>query len=194
MQSGGLTTVSPGATLSMNTTLNGGELRGSGTVRKLANHAGIVAPGGSPGTLTIQEDFTQAAGGTLSQEIAGPLETQFDRLVVGGIATLAGTLAITNDASYTPAPLSSYRLVQAAARLGTFATLTGAQVGGTSYTDDYLPDGARLCFGSCVSLHALAVELGGSGGGTVTSDLAGRVLRAGLCGQLPRGLRRHADG
>ncbi len=174
----GLTTVATGATLSLNTTLNGGTLRGAGTVRRLSNPGGTVEPGASPGTLTITEDFTQGPGGTLQEEIAGPATAQFDRLVVGGLATLGGTLAIANDAGYSPAQQSTYKVVQSATRVGQFAALTGAQVGGSSYVDDYLSDGAQLCFGfSCPgavpATFQLTVTLSGAGSGSVTSDVSG---------------------
>ena len=131
-QSSGTTTISADATLSMSATLSGGTLRGAGTVRSLVNSGGTVAPGLSPGALTVAGDFTQAPGGTLAEEIAGPLDAQFDRLIVGGAASLAGTLAIASDPGYAPAPQSILRFLTAASVTGTFASLTGAQVGDSS--------------------------------------------------------------
>ena len=61
----------------------------------LNNTGGTVAAGASPGTLTINGDYTQGPGGTLQEEIAGTTPgTQFDQLVVTGDVTLDGTLAI----------------------------------------------------------------------------------------------------
>jgi hypothetical protein len=174
VQSAGTTTISADATLSMNTTLGGGTLRGAGIVRSLVNSGGTVAPGLSPGTLTVAEDFTQGPGGTLAEEIAGPLAAQFDRLIVGGAASLAGTLAISSDPGYAPAPQSIHRLLTAASVTGTFAALTGAAVGDSAYAGDYLADGMRLCFAGCVApplMHKLSVTLSGSGSGAVYSDI-----------------------
>ena len=96
VQTEGLTTVAAGAGLGMNVTLSGGVLRGAGTVRRIVNSGGTVEPGSSPGTLTIDGDFTQTAGGTLKLEIAGSATGQFDRLIVGEVASLGGTLAIVS--------------------------------------------------------------------------------------------------
>ena len=54
---------------------------------------GTVSPGNSPGTLTIVGNYTQGSSGNLAMEIAGP--NNFDRLVVSGTASLAGTLTVT---------------------------------------------------------------------------------------------------
>ena len=52
-----------------------GTVQGSGTVGgSLVNTSGTVAPGNSPGTLTVDGDFSQAAGGTLAIELAGTLQ------------------------------------------------------------------------------------------------------------------------
>jgi hypothetical protein len=138
------------------------------------NSGGTVAPGLSPGTLTVAEDFTQGPSGTLAEEIGGPLDADFDHLLVGGAATLAGTLAISNDPGYVPVPQSVHRFLTAASVTGTFASVTGAAVGGNSYAGDYLADGARLCFAGCFATpltHRLSVTLSGSGAGTVRSDV-----------------------
>ncbi len=176
VQSGGLTTVSQGAVLSMDVTLNGGTLRGSGTVRQLSNSAGTVEPGASPGTLTVTNDFTQGPGGTLREEIAGIADASFDRLVVGGLATVGGTLAIDSDPGFTPPPSSTYRFVESGSRAGAFQSLTGAQVGGSAYLVNHQADGVRLCFAACpgpTPSHSLTAAISGAGTGTVTSDIGG---------------------
>jgi len=53
---------------------------------------GFIAPGNSPGTLTINGNFTQTTNGTFLLEIASP--EVYDRLIVNGAASLAGTLAV----------------------------------------------------------------------------------------------------
>jgi hypothetical protein len=58
-QTGGLTTVAPGATLGKETALQGGVLQGSGSVQSIDNPGGMVRPGSSPGTLTVLDTFTQ---------------------------------------------------------------------------------------------------------------------------------------
>ena len=176
LQTAGTTTVAAGATLSMNATLDGGQLRGNGTVRKVINAKGVVAPGSSPGTLTVSGDYAQGPLGTLAAEVAGPLSAQFDHLIVGGAATVAGTLAISADGGYTPAPQSKHEILTASSLGGTFTTVTGAQTGGSSFVPDYGPSALRLCFAGCTPGelgNKLEVTLSGAGAGTVTSDSGG---------------------
>lgn len=94
---GGNTTVAAGS-LSVNGELvtnnlfvqQGALLGGSGFVRGNVLNNGTVAPGNSPGTLTVVGDFTQNTSGTLQIEVASA--AVFDQLIVSGVASLAGTL------------------------------------------------------------------------------------------------------
>src|SRR6185295_6896790 len=70
-QSAGLTNVLAGATLDKLVVLNGGVLKGRGTVRGLTNNGGTIEPGASPGTLNVAGAFAQGAGGLLRMEIEG---------------------------------------------------------------------------------------------------------------------------
>ncbi|MCI0455521.1 MAG: hypothetical protein L0Z62_00910 [Gemmataceae bacterium] len=79
--------------------LNNGEIRGPGTINgRLRNQAGgtvRVAGGNQAGVLTLNGDFTQEVGGTLIVEIGGTTAgTTYSQLVVSGLATLGGTLAV----------------------------------------------------------------------------------------------------
>lgn len=71
-----------------------GTLGGHGTVSgDLVNRA-TVSPGNSPGALHVGGNFTQTSTGTLRIEIGGRAVNQFDQLLVGGHAQLAGTLEL----------------------------------------------------------------------------------------------------
>ncbi|QGW82579.1 autotransporter-associated beta strand repeat-containing protein [Variovorax paradoxus] len=91
----GSTTVEAG-TLAVNGSLGGssvnvlaaGRLKGSGTVGSLAV-AGTVAPGNSIGTLTVNGNFTQAAGSTYEVEV-DPASTASDLIHASGTASIAG--------------------------------------------------------------------------------------------------------
>jgi len=75
-----------------------GIVAGSGAILgDVVNTGATVAPGNSPGTLTIQGDYTQEAGATLAIELAGLVQgNDYDLLDVSGIAALnGGTLAVT---------------------------------------------------------------------------------------------------
>ena len=66
-----------------------GALGGSGEINgDVTNDSGTVAPGNSPGTLTVNGDYFQGAGATLAIEIAG--KALHDLLDVSGIITLNG--------------------------------------------------------------------------------------------------------
>lgn len=75
--------------------LNGGELKGTGTIASSVITSGstVIAPGQSPGALTIEGDLTLSAGNTLAMEIGGLMQgTEYDYIDVNGTLTLAGLL------------------------------------------------------------------------------------------------------
>ncbi len=102
----GATTLSAGGlevdgaiTASTVTVASGASLNGGGSIFALNNN-GLVTPGNSPGTLTINNNYTQSSTGSLGIELASP--TSFDKLVVGGVATLNGTLHPSLIGNYVP--------------------------------------------------------------------------------------------
>jgi hypothetical protein len=146
-QASGITQAAAATHLTGALTINGGTLRGQGDLGgPVDNVGGTVAPGSSPGILTIDGDYTQAPGGTLTADIAGTTAgTGYDRLVVGGAATLDGTLAIVNAVGFDPAPSDPFTVVTVAGTLaGQFSALTGATVGGKTYSAHYNPHDVTL--------------------------------------------------
>jgi autotransporter-associated beta strand protein len=122
---GGLLQVD-GSIKSANTIVNtGGTLGGIGTIGgNVSNNGGTVAPGDSPGTLTISGNFTQSATGTLLMQIAGTGAGQHDLLAVGGSASLNGTLQLVPLGGFTLQPGDKLALITAAAGVsGTFSTV-----------------------------------------------------------------------
>ncbi|WP_304488655.1 autotransporter-associated beta strand repeat-containing protein [Dyella sp. 2HG41-7] len=103
---------------------NGGTLRGHGTVAGNVTNDGIVWPGGSMGTLTIQGNYTQNADGTLQLDVT---PTQSSMLKVTGNASLNGTL----DLIFAPGTYNNSKidLVQAGSVMGTFKTVNGTVPG-----------------------------------------------------------------
>ncbi|MEI6323565.1 MAG: hypothetical protein WCP60_10725, partial [bacterium] len=81
-------TLTPGSLLNGNGTLNG----------NLINN-GTVSPGNSPGTLTINGNYTQGSTGVLNIEVASA--GSFDQLIVNGSVLLGGTLNIVPYNGYT---------------------------------------------------------------------------------------------
>lgn len=104
-QTAGSTILSNGGTIMLSTdlNLNGGELKGTGTVtgNVITGGTTTIAPGESPGTLTINGNLTLGSGNTLSMEIDGLTPgSLYDLLDVNGVATLAGILQVDLDAIF----------------------------------------------------------------------------------------------
>jgi len=141
-------------TLAINNVLNanGGEIscttgtcNGSGTVvGNLNNPSGTVAPGNSPGILTVDGNYTQGGSGTLALEIGGLVPGEdHDKLVVSGIATLDGTLDVTLINGFTLAGDMLFDVLDVDSVVNDFSTfnLPAGLVWNVS-------DGS-LCFGTC---------------------------------------------
>lgn len=112
-----------------------GTLGGDGSTGAAVVNAASVAPGSSPGTLTVDGTYDQTAGGTLEIELAsdgGLPGTDYDRLMVTGAATLDGTIDMQFDAGYTPTINDAFSGVLTAMTLGgtTFATVSNAVING----------------------------------------------------------------
>jgi fibronectin-binding autotransporter adhesin len=96
-------------------------LGGVGIIRGNVINNGTVAPGNSPGTLTINGTYTQTSSGTLEIEAASP--GNFDRLVVSGAANLAGTLRFLPTGGFRPAYGQQFAFLQAASISGGFDSI-----------------------------------------------------------------------
>jgi len=79
-----------------------GKVTGIGNLKALVNNLGTVSPGKSPGTLTIEGDYTQGDTGKLEIEIAGANSGQFDVLKVLGNITLGGELMLEFIDGFAP--------------------------------------------------------------------------------------------
>ncbi|WP_219893696.1 beta strand repeat-containing protein [Aquisediminimonas profunda] len=110
---------------------NAGRLSGAGTIVGAVTNSGTVAPGNSPGILTIDGSYTQTATGTLAIEltptaVAGTGYDQVSVIGTPGTAALDGTLALAPAAGLYTAG-ATYDIVSATGGIsGNFATVTGA--------------------------------------------------------------------
>jgi len=97
---------------------NTGRIEGSGTVRTALNddllNVGVIAPGNSTGTLTLDGDLTMGAAGRAQFEVTST--TDFDALVVTDAVLLTGTLEVLN-LGYTPVAGDSFRVLSFNQRL-----------------------------------------------------------------------------
>lgn len=84
----------------------GGTLGGNGTINAPVTVYGKLAPGNSPGILTIDGDYTQAATGTLEIEVGGLTPgngpDNHDQVVVSGVAALDGRLEVPIINGFVP--------------------------------------------------------------------------------------------
>ena len=104
--------------------LNGGSLTGNGTVNASIVNGAIVSPGSSPGTLTVNGDYTQTASGELRMELGRATTAEWDRLLIAGSATLAGSLNLTFLNPFAPSLVDAFPIVSYASHRGTFSSLT----------------------------------------------------------------------
>ncbi|MFO0962962.1 MAG: hypothetical protein U0625_08665 [Phycisphaerales bacterium] len=124
-QTAGKTTVNGSLTSYGSVVLDGGVLAGAGNVNApVANNAGTVAPGNSPGILSTK-DYAQGVAATLSVEIGGTSPgTGYDCLSVLGPASLSGTLSVARINGFVPTEGQVFTvLVCTGGRTGTFQSV-----------------------------------------------------------------------
>ena len=152
---------------------NDGLLGGTGTIfANVTNDLGTVDPGASPGTLTVNGNYTQNATGTLKAEIVSA--SSYDKLVVTGtgIATLNGTVDVANDPAYSPAITTAFRIVDAITRTGNFSNLTNNLLADRGYELRYGSTFADLTAVPLLSVADVSVnEAAGTATVTVTRSV-----------------------
>ncbi|MBA2433116.1 MAG: hypothetical protein H0V56_13545 [Chthoniobacterales bacterium] len=123
LRNGGLVTVGRQLTVGAR-----GSVLGNGTISapgRLVVNGGVIAPGLSPGSITLNSNFTQNAEGKLAMEVAGVNPGQFDVLHVTGDTTLGGTLEVRFIGNFLPAAGQQFDLLQLdGAVTGSFANIT----------------------------------------------------------------------
>ena len=118
---------------------NGTTLGGSGTVGRPVTvpGTGAIAPGTSPGTLTVG-DLTLDATSVLNIELNGTtVGTQYDQLIVNGTVSLSDA-TLTLSVGYTPSNSHSFTIIS---NDGTDAVTGTLKVDGVS-----IPDGGSFVF------------------------------------------------
>ena len=131
---------------------NTGTIQGTATLRladATVTNQGVIAPGGTPGRLTVDGPLGFGAGSMLDVEVAGPTAgTGYDQLTVTGAAALGETLRVQFQDGAAPAVGDTYAFVDAASRTGTFADVqvSGLPAGQRALVR-YTPSGAVLEIG-----------------------------------------------
>jgi hypothetical protein len=132
----GVTQLAGGNLAAGTLTFAAGQVTGVGTISASVTNSGAVFAPGETGnrTLAITGNFTQQAGGTLEFDLSGDAASgAFDKLAVGGAATLSGTVALRNSLALAG---EVFPLVSYASRTGTFPVITVTN--GGSATASYL--------------------------------------------------------
>ncbi|HKR63539.1 MAG TPA: hypothetical protein VJZ00_07385 [Thermoanaerobaculia bacterium] len=149
-QSAGVTTLNGGNMASpFNIAINGGTLRGTGTVTGNILNTGTIAPGLSPGGITISGNYTQAPGSIIDIELAGTTPvTNYDQLTITGAANFnnTGTLNVSLISGFVPSNNDTFDIIKYASNSGVIATqnLPPSFPGGGSFTYSYQPTELRL--------------------------------------------------
>ncbi|HTU29617.1 MAG TPA: IPT/TIG domain-containing protein [Solirubrobacteraceae bacterium] len=106
---------------------------GNDAVAGLATNSGTLDVTRS---LPLSGPFTTS--GTLTLPISGTdTGSTYGQLTVSGSTTLGGTLQIQTASGYTPPVGTTFTILKAGSISGTFATVTGAQLTGESYSVSY---------------------------------------------------------
>ena len=103
--------------------IRAGILRGTGSLSGGVLNSGSILPGFSPGTMSLQGDYSQSAMGVLRVDLAGTAPGAFDKLSLTGKATLQGTLAVDVGGAYVPAAGDSFVIAQYQSTAGLFTNL-----------------------------------------------------------------------
>jgi hypothetical protein len=147
MKSSGTMTVGEGAALGAPVINSTGLIRGSGTIQGQGDviAGGEVAPGLSPGILTVSGDYHQQSDARLRVELAGTTPgTEYDRLVVTGPASLGSVLTIESAPGFLP-PVGTTFEILSGTRAGQFASVEGDLLpNGNWYAPRYNPDNVQL--------------------------------------------------
>lgn len=125
MQSGSLTApemivsqgghfINSGGTVEIAETTNRGIISGTGEFTGNVTNYGTIEPGSSPGTMTIDGNFTQDSAGTLVIELGGYTQsTEYDFLNIVGNATLSGFLDVNLLSGFDPVADATFNIIHA---------------------------------------------------------------------------------
>jgi len=81
---------------------NSGMISGDGAVTGNIINAGILSPGQSIGSISLQGDYEQASQGIFEVDLAAAAANQFDTLIISGQAILGGTLDVEFSGMFAP--------------------------------------------------------------------------------------------
>ena len=177
-----------GASLASDVTVGAnGALAGHGSLLGSVTNTGggILAPGGSVGTLTVGGNYTQGATSSLKIEVSPAAAS---KLAVGSIASLAGTLVLVYDPGLYVG--KTYTILSASNVSGSFSTLAGTAPPGFAQSIGYGTNSVMLTLDPLaptnstvyIALGTAMLENAQQANGTLLSRLGD--LRSGESGAL----------
>lgn len=158
----GVATLIDGGKLNASQLSLNGKLAGNGSVTATTvTNDGVIAPDDGPlatGQLTITGALTQTAMGALKIDIVGTTPvTEYDKLVVSGAASLAGTLEVSL-VDFNPALGQAFDILDWGSASGTFDTLTLPELdAGLAWNTLQLPTSGVLSVGPAGDYNANGV-------------------------------------
>ncbi|HOC54034.1 MAG TPA: Ig-like domain-containing protein [Verrucomicrobiota bacterium] len=140
----------------------GGVLLGTGVINAAVVNGAVVSPGSSLGMITVNGNYTQTASGMLQMELGGLTPgSGFDKMVVNGQATLAGTINVTLANGFTPSFSDAFPILTCSTRSGSFATINlPALPNALALTAQYSPNTMTLLTGNNTGNNATNVLAG----------------------------------
>ena len=132
-QTAGLTRLDGGSLASSNFYATGGTLAGTGTLASVFLTSATLAPGASPGILTITGDLTLGSSSVTQIEVQGtnPTTPDYDQVRVSGTVTLGGTLVVTYLNGFVLDRSENINVIQAPlGPIGDFTTTSFPTLGG----------------------------------------------------------------
>jgi hypothetical protein len=181
-QSGATMTIDGFLNMHGNALVNAGEIKGSGTISMdggtFDTSAGrsSIAPGNSPGHLTIDGNAVFGAGSHTVIELAGTAAGQFDTFTVTGHFTRGGVLDVVHYDGFAPQAGDSFHIMSWGSASGMFDAATGlADPGHGVALDPVFSD-------SGLTLMARPITLQGGSSDTTLSGTSGDDVMVGGSG------------
>lgn len=100
--------------------IQGGTLRGSGSIVGSLQNAASLQPGRDLGLINVTGPFTNTAAGTYQMQLGGNAASQYDRITGGGTSVLSGTLNVTFTNGFYPTIGNTFTALTYTARSGQF--------------------------------------------------------------------------
>jgi hypothetical protein len=157
-------------------TVNNGVVNGIGTVTGSLTVNGTLAPGNSPGAITINGNLNLTSASVLNIELGGTAQgTGYDYVNVTGVANLAGTLNVTSFGGYVAPAGTTFTFMNFGSTTGSFATINLPAGWNLSYLTG-VTDLALLA-NALTSSSAIAALVSQTSAAALTPDSVSLVLQ-----------------